>query len=109
RPAAGLPRTEGTGKLKRAATRDWVRSGGVRPPAPRAGEDALAALIAKYAGRGDVSSATTIEELGLSSLERVELMVALEDKFQTRIDEAAFSQARDLAQLRAVVDRGATS
>ena len=34
---------------------------------------------------------TTIEELGLSSLERVELMVALEDQFQTTIDEAAFS------------------
>src|SRR2546428_3977720 len=36
-------------------------------------------------------------------------MVALEDKFQTRIDETAFSAARDLAQLRALVDRGDAS
>ena len=39
---------------------------------------------------------TTIEELGLSSLERVELMVALEDAFQTRIDEGAFAEARTI-------------
>ena len=37
--------------------------------------------MAKYAGRENVASTATIEELGLSSLERVELMVALEDAF----------------------------
>src|SRR5262249_39704112 len=42
-------------------------------------------------------------------LDRVELMVALEDAFQTRIDEGAFADARDLGQLRALVDRAATS
>ncbi len=31
-------------------------------------------------------------------------MVALEDAFQTRIDEGAFSEARDLSELRALVD-----
>ncbi len=107
-PEPALPRTEGTRKLKRAAVRDWVKGGGV-PPQVAAGRDALAALIARYSGRGDVSAETTIEELGLSSLERVELMVALEDAFQTRIDEAAFAGARDLGQLRRVVERSATS
>src|SRR5262249_30981438 len=63
------------------------------------------ALVAKYAGRHDLSASTTLEELGLSSLERVELMVALEEKFQTRIDESAFSEARDLGQLRDLVSR----
>lgn len=29
----------------------------------------------------------TLDDLGLSSLERVELMVALENRFQTRVDE----------------------
>jgi long-chain acyl-CoA synthetase len=33
-------------------------------------------------------------------------MVALEDAYQTRIDEGAFSRARDLGQLRALVERG---
>jgi long-chain acyl-CoA synthetase len=55
-----------------------------------------------------LNAGTTIEELGLSSLDRVELMVALEDVFQTRIDESAFAEARDLGQLRALVNRSAT-
>src|SRR6185503_16327503 len=108
-PEPELPRTEGTRKLKRAAIREWVKSGGAAPRPVQAGSDALSALVAKYAGRADLSPQTTLEELGLSSLDRVELMVALEDAFQTRIDEGSFSEARDLGQLRAVMERAATS
>ncbi len=108
-PEPELPRTEGTRKLKRAAIRDWAKSGGGSAPAVQAGADALSALIAKYAGRSDVSPQTTIEELGLSSLDRVELMVALEDAFHTRVDEGSFSQARDLGQLRSLMQQAATS
>ena len=107
-PEAELPRTEGTKKLKRAAIREWLRSGGKEIVAPKSG-DPLAALIAKYSGRADVSATTTIEELGLSSLERVELMVALEDAFHTHLDEGAFAGARDLRDLRAVVEQAAVS
>ena len=39
----------------------------------------------------------------LSSLERVELMVALEDQFQTRIDETKFAGAKTLDELRSIV------
>jgi long-chain acyl-CoA synthetase len=107
-PEAELPRTDGTGKLKRAQIRDWVLKGGpVASPSPRGG-DALAALVAKYAGRGNIGPDTTVEELGLSSLERVELMVALEDAFQTRIDEGAFASAANLTELRAAVERSQT-
>jgi len=108
-PEPELPRTEGTRKLKRAAIRDWVKSGGATPRLVQAGTDALAALVAKYAGSAAITSKTTLEELGLSSLDRVELMVALEDAFQTRIDEGSFSAARDLGQLRSLVDHAATS
>ena len=65
-PEPALPRTEGTGKLKRAAIRDWVKSG-VAPRLVQQGSDQLAALLAKYAGRSDLAPNTTIEELGLSS------------------------------------------
>jgi len=108
-PEPELPRTEGTRKLKRALIRDWVVRGGTTPPAVAAGGDALAALLAKYAGRTDLSPETTLEELGLSSLERVELMVALEDAFQTRIDEGAFSEARNMGELRTLVEHAAAS
>ena len=102
-PEAELPRTEGTGKLKRAAIREWVRTGApaaITTPAA----DKLSALVTKYGGPRALSAATTIDELGLSSLDRVELMVALEDAFQTRLDEKAFSGARDVGQLRALVE-----
>jgi long-chain acyl-CoA synthetase len=67
-PGSELPRTEGTSKLKRAQVREWVQRGGpARAPSPRGG-DPLAALVAKYAGRGDIGPETTVEELGLSSL-----------------------------------------
>ena len=102
-PEPELPRTEGTRKLKRAAVREWLAGGGA-PVHVQSGSDRLAALVGKYAGRSDLSPQTTLEELGLSSLERIELMVALEDAFQTRIDESAFSEARDLSQLRTLVE-----
>jgi long-chain acyl-CoA synthetase len=97
-----LPRTEGTRKLKRAAIRSWVATG-ERPAAAASGEDPLAALVAKFAGAREVDPNTSLESLGLSSLERVELMVALEDKLQTRVDEARFAAAKTVAELRTLV------
>ncbi|MGC4085013.1 MAG: AMP-binding protein [Vicinamibacterales bacterium] len=105
-PEPELPRTEGTRKLKRAAIRDWAMSGGT-PRLVQAGSDALSALVAKYAGREAVSSTATLEELGLSSLERVELMVALEDAFGARIDEGQFANAKSVSDLKTLVDAGA--
>jgi long-chain acyl-CoA synthetase len=102
-PEPELPRTEGTRKLKRAAIRDWVNAGAA-PRTAGAGSDRLSALLAKYAGREDLPPGTTIEELGLSSLDRIELMVALEDAFQTPIDEAAFAEAHDVGQLRTLLE-----
>ena len=101
-PGTELPRTEGTRKLKRAAIRDWVKAGG--QPLPVQHSDSLEALIGRYARGRNVSGATTLEELGLSSLERVELMVELEDRFQTRIDESRFADAASIADLKQLVE-----
>jgi long-chain acyl-CoA synthetase len=97
-----LPRTEGTKKLKRAAIKAWVASGAT-PKAAGTGDDPLQALIAKFAGSRTLDGTTSIDGLGLSSLERVELMVALEDQFQTRIDETKFATAKTLGELRTLV------
>jgi long-chain acyl-CoA synthetase len=97
-----LPRTEGTKKLKRAAVKQWVDSG-ASPASANAGGDQLQTLLAKFAGARQLGGDTSIEGLGLSSLERVELMVALEDQFQTRIDETRFAGAKTLDDLRAVI------
>ena len=99
--AGALPRTEGTKKLKRAAIKTWVAAGAT-PPAEST-DDPLQGLLAKFAGARQLDGDTSIEGLGLSSLERVELMVALEDQFQTRIDETRFAGAKTLDDLRAVI------
>jgi len=101
-PTGDLPRTEGTRKLKRAQIRQWVDTGS-RPLAGPQG-DSLEGLIARFSRGRDLSGATTLEELGLSSLERVELMVALEDRFQTRIDEGRFTEATSIGDLKKLVE-----
>ena len=104
RPSCRARKARGSSSARRF--REWVVSGGKDVVAPRSG-DPIAALLAKYSGRADLSPSTTIEELGLSSLERVELMVALEDAFHTHLDEGAFAGARDLNDLRAGCRAGA--
>jgi long-chain acyl-CoA synthetase len=105
-PGPELPRTDGTKKLKRRAIREWVESGAT--PVARQDDDSIESVIARFARGRDLGAETTLEELGLSSLERVELMVALEDKFQTRLDEARFSEAGSIAALKALVEAPAT-
>ena len=97
-----LPRTEGTKKLKRAAIKAWVATG-ARPASTGSTTDPLQAVLSKFSGARALGGGTSIEGLGLSSLDRVELMVALEDQFQTRIDETAFASAKTLDDLRSIV------
>ena len=103
-PAGELPRTEGTRKLRRREIHDWVATGH-KPQAAAGPATSVASLISQFAGGREVAPGTTLDELGLSSLERVELMVALEEKFGAPIDEAAFSGARDVAALEQVVQQ----
>jgi len=56
-------------------------------------------LIGKYAPGRTIGPDTTIEELGLSSLDRVELMMDLEEKLNATIDESAFAQVKRVADL----------
>jgi long-chain acyl-CoA synthetase len=101
-PEATLPRTEGTRKLKRAAIRAQLR--GEATVLPDAEASGVEALLAKYTAGRDVNAATTLDDLGLSSLDRIELMVALEQKLGTPVDETAFAQARTVADLEKLAD-----
>ena len=99
-PEAELPRTEGTRKLKRRELRQWLTAGQI--PAARK-EDSrrdVIGVLARFAPGRTIEPATTIDELGLSSLERVELMMALEDTLQVTVDEAKFAAAKTVAELQ---------
>lgn len=99
-PEPALPRTSGTGKLKRAAVAQWVA--GTAAPAASAGES-VEAILSKFAAGRAVTAGTTIEELGLSSLDRIQLLMELEAKSGAPVTEAQFAQAKtveDLARLK---------
>ncbi len=105
-PGDSLPRTEGTRKLKRREIRAWAT--GAAPARAAAGAspgESLEAIVERFAAGRRVAADTTLEELGLSSLERVELMMALEERFQTTLDEASFSAARTLRDLQRLVEQ----
>jgi long-chain acyl-CoA synthetase len=99
-----LPRTEGTRKLKRRELRDWLLRASTGASAAPQAADARSALavVARFAPGRTVNSATTIDELGLSSLERVELMMALEEALQITVDEAKFAAATTVADFEAM-------
>jgi long-chain acyl-CoA synthetase len=100
-----LPRTEGTRKLKRRELHEWLvraqQGGAASPAAARSGRSA-AAVVARFAPGRTIEPSTTIDELGLSSLERVELMMALEEALQVTVEEGAFAAATTVADLEAL-------
>ncbi len=68
-----------------------------RAAAPPANE--LPAILQKYAPGRTITPETTLDELGLSSLDRVQLLMDLEQKFESGIDERAFTSASTVADL----------
>jgi long-chain acyl-CoA synthetase len=106
-PEADFPRTP-TGKPKLAEIRSAVdaqmgRGGAAaRWPATTAG---IADLVARIRGRaGGFSSDANLEsDLHLSSLDRVELLGALEDRYQVDLNETRFTAARTVGELETMV------
>lgn len=96
-PQEHLPRTKTTRKLRRAEIASVIASGAAQPALKP--ENELAGLVQKYAPGRAIGPETTIEELGLSSLDRVELMLDLEAKLNVTIDEGAFASASTVADL----------
>ncbi len=93
-PGAELPRTQSTRKLKRAEIAQGIAMGA----APKSG-GGIAAMIQKYAPGRTITEQTTLDELGLSSLDRVQLMMELEQKLDMEIDERAFASVKTIADL----------
>jgi long-chain acyl-CoA synthetase len=100
-PENDFPRTS-TGKPRTNVIREVVRAAREARPAAVSGASPLADLIHKISGRpatGLRTEANLEEDLHLSSLERVELLSALEDRYQIDLGEASFSAARTVGDL----------
>jgi long-chain acyl-CoA synthetase len=96
-PGDRLPRTEGTQKIKHLEIQSWVESGATE--IPTTGRGGVIELLQRYAPQRTITPATTLDELGLSSLDRVELMVDLERQLDTSIDESLLTGARTVSSL----------
>jgi long-chain acyl-CoA synthetase len=109
-PDQDFPRTS-TGKPRRAeiarALQHPTTDGG-RPSTPA--PTALASLISRITSRPAETlreHATLDSDLKLSSLERVELLSALEDRYQTELSESRFSAVRTIGDLQQMITGGA--
>ena len=104
-PGPRLPRTDGTRKLKRRELKRWVAGAGTAPSNAdaAAGGGSIERVLARFAHGRTITGATTLEELGLGSLERIELALALERQFDCTIDETALVQSATVDDLRALL------
>lgn len=104
-PDAALPRTEAIGKLKRYQIRQWVETGASRPAEPgRQPTDRIEQLLLRYVKHDALASGATLDELGLTSLDRIELMTALEDQSGVALSEASIASMRTVGDLRQAVE-----
>jgi long-chain acyl-CoA synthetase len=111
-----FPRTAGTQKVRKAVLEEWVRrrlgpatrTGDGR--GPRRDDRGLARLIA--GAGGEVSSGldddTTLAELNLDSLGQLELLSALEERYQVDLDESILTPRTTVGELATFLSEGAT-
>ena len=106
-PEDRLPRTESTKKIKHGEIQAWVETGRVTAPAVTGGN--VADLLRKYVPDRTITPETTLDQLGLSSLDRVELLLDLEEQFDMSIDESVLTGTRSVAALQEIAAPSAPS
>ncbi len=104
-PEADFPRTASQ-KPRLNLIQDWAaaQSKGAAGAAPS--PDTLAALIARITGRVPANLSATArldDDLQLSSLDRVELLSALEDRYQVELNETQMASATTVGELEAML------
>ncbi|MGD1079142.1 MAG: AMP-binding protein [Candidatus Sulfotelmatobacter sp.] len=100
-PQEDFPRTN-TQKPRRNVIREVAQAQLLEKRAQGGENTPLADLIARVTGRsvaGLREDASLDSDLGLSSLDRVELLSTLEDRYQVDLSEARFSAVRTLGDL----------
>ncbi len=106
-----FPRTASTYKVRRHEVTARMREGQFsRGPETRSASG-VRAILAQHLGRSDVeldSSQYLSEELGLSSLDKIELLAALQEHYGREIPETVVAEASTLGDLERSVEEGAS-
>ena len=99
-PDPDFPRTPtGKPKLVQIAVRATELLSGSPNDEPAKSTDAVSALLAKFSAPGNQPH-TLERDLNLTSLDRVELMSALEQRYQVELNETAFADAKTVADVQ---------
>ena len=109
-PEGDFPRTA-TQKPVLPRIREVMRSIGAGESRVGLNGDSLAGLISRITGHtAALSSNASLEaDLQLSSLDRVELMSVLEERYQVELSDAPFQDVNTIGQLEKLIKRGADS
>jgi long-chain acyl-CoA synthetase len=110
-PEADFPRTP-TQKPILPRIRDVVQKAGSGASQSTSAPDSIAGLIARITGRPvqpGSHDANLETDLNLTSLDRVELMSALEGRHQVDLNEAQFQDVTTVAQLEKLIAQGSSS
>jgi long-chain acyl-CoA synthetase len=108
-PETDFPRTP-TQKIRKPIIIEAVKSWQANGSSPPVRANTLAELVARVSGDATVEhtpSANLTTDLKLDSLGRVELLSAIEDRYQVEIDEAAFTAATTLGDIERMIGEGA--
>jgi long-chain acyl-CoA synthetase len=109
-PGEDFPRTA-TQKIRKQVVAELVRSelAGAGPAAPFTPAEPLAEIITRISKVMPSNFGPAVKlgiDLKLDSLGRVELLSALEDRYQIEIDEASFTEATTLADVERLIREG---
>jgi long-chain acyl-CoA synthetase len=105
-----FPRTT-TQKIRKQEITDWVKSSlAGDKTAKQKTSNSLAEMIANLSSDLSVNqiepTSTLMADLRLDSLARVELLSALEDKFQIDINEATFTATTTISDIQKIIQQG---
>ncbi|HXM99101.1 MAG TPA: AMP-binding protein [Candidatus Dormibacteraeota bacterium] len=109
-PEPDFPRTPtGKPRLKEiisAVTENTRESTGIERKNVReqSASNSVAEVVRKFSGTGS-GNGESDDLLNLTSLDRVELMSVLEERFNVELDETAFAQARTTAEVESLLQR----
>ncbi|MBO0861071.1 MAG: AMP-binding protein [Chloracidobacterium sp.] len=113
-PEADFPRTT-TSKVRKPivkAAATAIASEATSPATVSTGNSSLIELIASISGdstmttRRPEAKANLSADLKLDSLDRIQLLGALEDRYQIELDEAALTQETTLGELERMINEG---
>jgi long-chain acyl-CoA synthetase len=109
-PEPDFPRTP-TQKPILPRIREVIKNAGGAAPEITSDGDSLPGLIARITGRPVQLNAKNMNlevDLQLTSLDRVELMSVLEERYQVDLNEARFADAATVGQLQKLIAQGAS-